>query len=195
MAEKESSGISIDRTLVAFCIVLLFIWFILLPAFGGTAALGKLISENIWMIIALAVIAYVLWTRRGVEVWDGPGGLELLKRAVQVCPEFEAAGIDWLDIPKGKNEFRFEHDQKNQVYHYYMLLHHDDSINTGFDIAYNPKKPKDWEPKVKYMDGINAVNLAERAKKGGKIVFTEKSIIGETASQEDEEVAETETGG
>jgi len=179
-------------------IILCFVVFILVPYLffreespPEFSNLSKWIFDNIYAVGFFVLLIYVLWRYfRGeqIQTWVRPGGIELLMRAIHVCPEFTQLGISWEDIPKNKNLTYFWPDRKNPVYYYYMRLKQEDNIQTPFAITYNPRKINDWDPRVSGMLGMRGADVVELAKGNMRVVFTEKGIIGDAI----EEIAEEE---
>jgi len=158
-------------------------------ALGGLAEIMKILNDNIWMPVALVCLVWILlnYLRRDVNVWNGPDGVELLKKAIVKCDYFIAAGVTWQRLPKSKNDIEFKHDQKHTQFHYYLRLNREDNILTKFTITYDPWKPGDWAPKVKDARAMTPVDLNAEAGHGSKPGHTEKDIMGEEPGEDDEE--------
>ncbi|MFA5092175.1 MAG: hypothetical protein WC483_06570 [Candidatus Paceibacterota bacterium] len=158
-------------------------------ALGGLGEVLQLLNENIWMPIALICLIWILLgiLRRNVNIWNGPDGVELLKKAIVKCDYFIAAGITWQTLPKSKNELDFKHDQKHTQFHYNLRLNREDEIKTKVTIAYDPWKPGDWAPKVKEARAMTPVDLNIEAGHGSKPGHSEKDIMGEEPEEDEEE--------
>lgn len=189
MADKKSepSFLSLSRNTWIILIAIVFFVILIVPFLGGLDAVKKLIMDNLVYLVALAgAIYYLINLKKKSEVWEGPGGLELLMYALAVCPEFKYTGVTFESIPKSMNELQFIHDRKREFYIYYMQFSHADNIRHKVVIAYNPRKPNDWAPKVKEMRGLDPVDLDEASRQGGKVQYVGDAVPDSEQNDEEE---------
>jgi hypothetical protein len=186
--EKKKSSEHLKTVLIALIglgilgIIVFTIWI----NQDATAGVVKFIWQNLPLVGFIVLAAYILMTQvvtRKVQTWTRPSGMELLLRALKVCPDFREAKITYESIPKKSENWDIKHDNNEPVYHYVFIPKQGTYIPAAFSIIYNPLKPGDWEPKVTRFEGYTKTTADQMAReKNPNPFFTETDIYRGRAS-------------